>query len=1199
MSGYPGATTTDPQNPPASPPTTTTHNMIWYDPNMDSNQSAKNYIEPLFNKCTYTKDLEIYKSEVEESPLPVFTISCGGKYSSGIGEFAEGHPKIDIILIYCQNVPFHKEKMKNCPGKIRGVVDSEVRLVDAISEAFAYLGVQKSDMGVVQGNVEGEGNTPVEYIPSPESPQYIPEYSPQYIPEYVPQYIPEYSPEHHHTEGNIYTPPPPPPIYNPVYQGDFPPAPPIYGIIKSQSYQELPPPPQSAPPVYHPLPFHAQPYHPYHTFTEPAPPIYGTFAQSPPPIFDTFKQPAPPIFGLLNPNGGTPISNHIAKPYVEDCNLIWYEPDMKEAEQEPLKPPLEALFNKCSYCRNKGNFDFQIGKSESSVVALCSAERYHKIQNLLEANLNLKVIMIYIYTNGATQADNYTKEYPKVTKVIPHIGEFLEAIKFQFKLLHGEIQDEGDQKEMEDKPYIQQKIEEIKEIQILEEIKDKDIIDIADIEDIEDIEDTPHLKMSPQAEDMLAESNTIYYDMISEEEEKEQMMYNMIWLDMDINSKENTELRQTIESYFNSCSYVANSKTFQKQLLNSNLPVVIISSGGLYESEIAEIAEGNKKVEFIIIYCKTLEYHLSKLKRAKVVGVVNTQDSLKSKIKEEIEKHSVVIEYKGLIKPLPISTAKGGKVLIKPLPKSTAKGGKLQPIKPLPKYKAKVEKVPNIFNLTTMENPTNANKNLKMSLYEEKKLMKSPKKKGHKHTGTQNTEISEIAKNYDLIWLEPNITEDSYKIAKTELKSLFSNCTYIKKFSDLKSKVAKAGEPIILIICGEMYSDPDISKTIETAGRIKYILIHTEEQEKYKNLSGKHWKVGGVVGNMDELKDSLIKGVKFIDRLSKRYGGKISKEKTFYTLQEQQIIVDCQGVVQIFHSSETNIFYPLYFSGYDLEKEEWEQMLKGMEAIADIDPKLTKSKLKTHLFKVRIKELRNNPPSIERLIKSYTKNGLYEVFNEYFRLGEEYLSAFKYYAFCMRGAMCTVGDYIQDYMVSYRGLILSEEFFKLWVGAKSQIVLLPAYTSTSMNKEFAAGFNNSNTLITFKFISDHRQFKEQLNIFSHLWNGFYYPVDIHQYSQYPIEREILFPPFYPIKILSAKRVTGVKGGSKIKYSIVVVAPTFLNIGVAWSSLYEERSGMNSKMLTAYAQKMIDLLNNKMISQLDFSTFNIIYIYIYR
>ena len=69
------------------------------------------------------------------------------------------------------------------------------------------------------------------------------------------------------------------------------------------------------------------------------------------------------------------------------------------------------------------------------------------------------------------------------------------------------------------------------------------------------------------------------------------------------------------------------------------------------------------------------------------------------------------------------------------------------------------------------------------------------------------------------------------------------------------------------------------------------------------------------------------------------------------------------------------------------------------------------------------------------------------------------------------------------------------------------------------------------------------------------------PVDINQFSSFPEEKEVLFPPFYPIRIINVLQ-------EENYYRIIALAPTCVNIaGKDFLSQVTKQSKEGGKLTT--------------------------------
>ena len=205
------------------------------------------------------------------------------------------------------------------------------------------------------------------------------------------------------------------------------------------------------------------------------------------------------------------------------------------------------------------------------------------------------------------------------------------------------------------------------------------------------------------------------------------------------------------------------------------------------------------------------------------------------------------------------------------------------------------------------------------------------------------------------------------------------------------------------------------------------------------------------------------------------------------------------------------------------------------------------------------------------------------------KYNKEQQNLFKLLEFALRGSMELLGDPIDPGEVFYRGLNLKPEHMKRWEDNLGEIVLLNGYTSTSLDKGLCVtGINKGNCLMEFRFTADRKIFEESLDIFNKVWSGYSGPVDIHKLSAYPREKEILFPPFYPIRIQEITHEDGI-------FHIVLIVPTYIIINDMGQHILRNcRQTMTSFMIDAYIERLAILMEKRMVAKVDLG----IYIYIY-
>ena len=346
---------------------------------------------------------------------------------------------------------------------------------------------------------------------------------------------------------------------------------------------------------------------------------------------------------------------------------------------------------------------------------------------------------------------------------------------------------------------------------------------------------------------------------------------------------------------------------------------------------------------------------------------------------------------------------------------------------------------------------------------------------------------------------------------------------------------------------------------------------------------------------MRNLEKELKEGYKNYVRFSNKFLDK-AEEETFRELKDQQEILGWESIESKSFKNESAILYPLYYKGFRFEEEAWQNPLKCI-LLASQNDAFCQAPDREELAQ-RIKEL-SQDRSPENIISAYTAEGLYPIFNRTFRKGDkELLELFRLFEFALRGSMGFLGDFIDSEKTLFRGLNLKLEHLKRWEDNLGKIVLLNGYTSTSLDKGLCVtGTFKGNCLMEFRFTKEVGIFEDSLDVFSKLCNGYYSPADIHKLSTYPREREILFPPFYPIRI---QEITPPHLHPDNIFHIVLLAPIYINIGERKKSIItiEESSNKTREKTRAHLERLAVLVENKQMTKVELRKYIYLYIYIY-
>ena len=431
-----------------------------------------------------------------------------------------------------------------------------------------------------------------------------------------------------------------------------------------------------------------------------------------------------------------------------------------------------------------------------------------------------------------------------------------------------------------------------------------------------------------------------------------------------------------------------------------------------------------------------------------------------------------------------------------------------------------------------------------------------------------------------LIWFDPNIDSAENTKYKKDLDKLFKMKNYVNSREALEAALKAVKDiPIIVISCGGKYEE--IGELVENSSQVVMIAIFCLNLQLHLPKLKRHIKIAAVINTFENLEKELKEGYKNYVRFSSKFLDD-AEEQTFHELKDQQEILDGQGMKGIFFKGESNITYPLYYKAFNFKEEEWQEALKRIW-LASSNDNLCKSSERKNLAK-RIEELSKGRLPTD-IISAYTRNGIYPMFGRAFRKGKkELLDLFRLFGFALRGSMGLLGNFIDSGDILFRGLNLKAEHMKRWEDNLGKIVLLNGYTSTSLNKVLCVtGAFKGNCLMEFRFTKEVQIFEDSLDVFNELWSGYYSPVDIQKLSAYPGEREILFPPFYPIRI---EEITPPGLHPDGIFHIVLLVPTYINIGKGGKWTWKYSDNVTEEMARAYVERLTILVENEQMTKVE-------------
>ena len=437
---------------------------------------------------------------------------------------------------------------------------------------------------------------------------------------------------------------------------------------------------------------------------------------------------------------------------------------------------------------------------------------------------------------------------------------------------------------------------------------------------------------------------------------------------------------------------------------------------------------------------------------------------------------------------------------------------------------------------------------------------------------------------YNVLWFDPRIWDQDYQKHKDDLKKLFNEAIFVSSFSEVKDQMGKTTKNVVFVSCGEKYDE--VKDTVETHRKVIAICIFAQDLEKYKHLKTNQSKVVGVIDNFDNL-NVILKDAVANDPRSLRFCDS-RKEKTFHTIKDKDTIIKSLTVAN--ESDSFSIFYPLGVRDEEVNKQLTGDVLKKIENTARNDETLKQNMARYGpSYMDVITQVTNYLYKSKRLVdvlKAYTMENLYYMMNLYLRFGtSQCFETFKEYIFCLKASMCIIGTPATNVAAVYRGLGLSPEFLKLYVENKGKFILLNGFTSTTIDKDKAIEFTmrapqGIKTLYEISLVPFDESFSNFINDFGFPEeNGVFFPVDISKVSVYDDEKEVLFPPFYPIKIINVRQ-------EEEYCKIIAQAPSLVSIAGKDFTFYLNKIDKGKISGKHYNEDILDLTSKKIIDKLS-------------
>ncbi len=438
-------------------------------------------------------------------------------------------------------------------------------------------------------------------------------------------------------------------------------------------------------------------------------------------------------------------------------------------------------------------------------------------------------------------------------------------------------------------------------------------------------------------------------------------------------------------------------------------------------------------------------------------------------------------------------------------------------------------------------------------------------------------------KDFAVIWLDPTPVSESFK---GSLDQRFGQTLVVESAEKLAASVNDAQKPAVLICSHATFNTKEVSGLVEAKHYVVAVVLFNPVGKKTKG-GAKSGKIVAETDTLDGLETALGPVHSEYAQYSRFFDER--EQKTFYSIEDRETIVGSLSVKA--EGDEFSIFYPLGMGAVALGEVLSPQTLDKIVAVATADPQL---KQKLNPIAATVGFLKGKERlDMETVVRSYTMDGLYYMLNLYLRYGtSDSFNLFREYMFSLKGSMCELGKPVTSKGLKlYRGLRWDRKFLDEYKKRQGENVLLNAFVSTTQAKEVAMRFaklggkGDSSTLMEVRlvdfddsfarFVSDFR-FPEE--------NGVFFPVDISAQSEFADESEVLFPPFYPVRVLEVSEEV-INGETFDK--IVVEAPYCVNIaGKDSTANYLKNVSKNQDWNKAYLDSITSLCKRRIIDKLS-------------
>ena len=444
-------------------------------------------------------------------------------------------------------------------------------------------------------------------------------------------------------------------------------------------------------------------------------------------------------------------------------------------------------------------------------------------------------------------------------------------------------------------------------------------------------------------------------------------------------------------------------------------------------------------------------------------------------------------------------------------------------------------------------------------------------------------------KETNLIWFDKYLNLYDEEHGHRAIEDMFCETVYLNELKYLSMEMKNARSPMVFICRSKQYYESEfrIAHIVDRCPYVVFIVLICFDMNHEASLFNGHSKVKCMLENVNKLVGELSPHIP--PQCSKYVIGKY-----FHSLEEQSNILEGASTKSLFFRGESNIGYPLYFGGYSFSQSEWTECLHilgvggiyGENNIEDVDGDI----LAQALF-CKLESAWKESQQFDLDLKlDVILNRLLEEGN---KLGIEY---YQLCSFILRGCIFLHGNPVARVAHNnilkpmYRSIVLNTDQLKSWTENKGNVILLSKYiTTTSYIRTFTTTpKNKSNYLLKIEFTQDIREielFQKALDQFNDIWNGIFYPVELSMFSKFKDEFEFLFPPFYPVRVISLE-IDPDHGFQIIK----LLAPLYVNFGNNYVKDGIKKEGLTKGTVENYFKKVVELMKLKMVNQIDLSNY---------